>query len=245
MNLSVRKQAHHERLDLPFGEFELRAADGDDTWTFEGIACTVDHPYKVRDWLGEYVETVAAGAFDRSLGDPALKVSMHSNHQHGRAHPLATRHAGTLELRAAPNLEVRAHLDPSRPDVQVLRSVLKRGEVSEMSIGFHDVDGGSSWSDDYSERTLTDMRLREVSVVEDGANELTMASIRSLAQQFGRFTGGTIDEAELRQAIDYLESFLPTPPPAAEAAETLERSGLVVTDEFIRLYEQRYGLAPV
>ena len=239
MNLSARTQAHHERLDLPFGEFEFRADDGADAWTFEGIACTVGHPYEVRDWLGEYIETVAEGAFDRSLEDPALKISMHANHQHGKQHPLATRHAGTLELRAAPNLEVRAKLDPSRPDVQILRSVLKRGEVSEMSIGFHDVKGGSMWSDDYGERTLTDMRLREVSVVEDGANELTMASIRSLTQEFGRFTGGHIDEAEVRRAIDYLESFLP---PAEEAAEELERTGMIVSDEFIRLYELKYGI---
>ena len=242
-DLSARTHAHRERLSLPFEAFEFRADDGADTWTFEGIACTVDHPYSVRDWLGEYTETVAAGAFDRSIDDPALKVSMHSNHQHGRAHPLATRHAGTLELRATPNLEVRAHLDPSRPDVQILRSVLKRGEVSEMSIGFHDVKGGSEWSEDYTERTLTDLRLREVSVVEDGANDLTMASIRSITHEFARFTGGDIDEAEVRRAIAYLEQFLPAEPVADEVAEIVERTGLVVTDEFIQLFEQRFNAA--
>jgi HK97 family phage prohead protease len=239
MTLAARTQAHHERLDLPFGEFEFRDSDST-TWTFEGVACTVDHPYQVRDWLGEYTETVATGAFDRSLEDPALKVSMHSNHQHGRQHPLATRHAGTLELRANPNLEVVAHLDPARPDVQILRSVLKRGEVHEMSIGFHDVKGGSAWNDDYSERTLTDLRLREVSVVEDGANDLTVASIRSLTNEFSRLARGELDEAEIRQAIEWFESFLPDPPadtdPVADAAE---RSGLVVTDDMIRLWEHR------
>jgi phage head maturation protease len=103
--------------------------------------------------------------------------------------------------------------------------------MTEMSIGFHDVKNGSVWSDDFTERTVTDMRLREASIVEDGANELTMASIRSLAAGYT----GHMSPDEARQAIAFLEQFLDDEP------EQIERSGLVVTDDLIALMAKRHG----
>jgi HK97 family phage prohead protease len=222
-------------------DWELRANDGDTEWSFEGIACTVDHPYPVRDWLGEYTETIAAGAFDRSLADTAAPISLHMNHQHGKAAPLAVRSAtaSTLQLSADPHLRLSAQLDPARIEAQTLRSVLRRGEMTEMSIGFRDVSTGVHWSDDYTKRTLTDLRLREASVVEDGCNDLTSASIRSLTNELQRFKGSDVDEVDIRRAIAWLEGLLPDD--EVEVLETFERTGLVVTDELIRLYEGRHG----
>ena len=232
MDLSQRADIRRHTRTAPMTDFEFRD-DSDDSWTFEGIASTVGYAYEVRDWMGAYSETIAEGAFKRTLNDEAAKISLHVNHQHGRAVPLATRHGGTLEAVADPHLRIRATLDPTRPDVQILRSAIKRGEMTEMSIGFHDVKGGSEWNDDYSERIVNDMRLREASIVEDGANELTMASIRSLMQGFT----GRMSPDEARQAIAFLEQFLDDEP------EQIERSGLVVTDELIALMAKRHGFA--
>lgn len=236
LDLASRATPQFQRRSVALDDFELRADDGADHWTFVGLAATVDHPYQVRDMMGEFTETIAEGAFKRTLNDPTAKVSLHVNHQHGKAIPLATRAAGTLDLVADPNLRVRAQLDPARPDVQILRSALRRGEITEMSIGFNDVKDGAVWNESYTERSVTDMRLRECSVVEDGCNDLTAASIRSLVQEFA-LRGGHVDPGEARRAIAYLEQFLP---PADEAGETLERSGLVVTDQLIELYDKRF-----
>lgn len=236
-DLTERATQRNHRRTAPMVDFEFRA-DSDDAWTFEGVACTVGHAYSVRDWMGEYTETIADGAFKRTLSDPNARISLHVNHMHGKQIPLATRHAGTLQVTADPHLRVRATLDPARPDVQILRSAIKRGEMTEMSIGFHDVQGGSVWSDDYSERTVNDLRLRETSIVEDGANDLTMASIRSLIHGFT----GRIDEVEARQAIQFLEQFLPADE-LVESVEQVERSGLIVTDDLITLMARRHGFA--
>ena len=236
MDLSQRAEVRRHTRTQPITDFEFRD-DSDDSWSFEGIASTVGYAYEVRDWMGAYSETIAEGAFKRTLNDDAAKISLHVNHQHGRAVPLATRHAGTLEMVADPHLRVRANLDPTRPDVQILRSALKRGEMTEMSIGFHDVKGGSEWNDDYTERTVVDMRLREASIVEDGANELTMASMRSLMQGYT----GRMSDAEARQAIAFLEQFLDNIDDPAD--EVIERSGLFVSDELIALMAKRHGFA--
>lgn len=235
------------RRSVALGDYEFRAEDDAETWTFEGVACTVDHPYAVRDWMGEYTETIAAGAFNRTLSDPNAKVSLHVNHQYGAAQPLATRTAGTLKITADPHLTFRAELDPARPDVQILRSVLRRGEMNEMSIGFGTVKGGSDWNSDYTEVVRTDLRLREASVVEDGCNDLTSASIRSLTTELARFNGHDFDEGEVRRAIMWLEGLLRSDDPEQDAertAEVIEQTGtgLVVTDELIAALARRHGV---
>lgn len=238
--------AGFQRRSIPLVDYELRAKDSDDTWTFDGIACTVDHAYFVRDHLGEYMETIANGAATRSINDPQAKISLYTNHGHGKSNPLAvrSRSANTLEVVANPHIRFRAQLDPRRADVQILRSNLDRGEMNEMSIGFGDVKGGYEWNRSYTERVVTDMRLREGSIVEDGCNDLTYGSIRSLAFELARFNHTDIDEQEIQRAIHWLQGLLPqtteqTEPTTEQVVETVERSGLVVTDEFIQLWQKR------
>ena len=229
-----------QRRTFDVAELEFRADDDSDTWTFEGIACTVGHPDAVRDFLGEYEETIAPDAFKLSLSDPNARIELRWNHDPKRE-PYAVfdrkTGASTLSLRADPDLRVIGTLDRSRPDVQVLRSMVANREVTQMSIGFNDVKGARTWNDDFTQSTVNDMRLIETSVVGRGANDLTEASIRSLTQELSRFTGGDLDEAEIRRAIDFLERMLP---PTEEAVGVVESTGLVVTDEFIRLYELKF-----
>ena len=243
-DLMARDNAGHHSRSTALVDYEFRDTEGASEWTFEGVACTVDHPYSVRDWMGEFTETIADGAFKRTLNDPHARISLHVNHQHGKAVPLATRTAGTLDVGAEPDLLFRARLDPQRPDVQILRSALKRGEMTEMSIGFADVKGGFEWNSDYTERTVTDLRLREGSIVEDGCNDLTSASIRSLAEELGRFNYGNADEAEIQRAIQFLTGLL-TPESATaliadKVIEDVRESGLIVTDEFIEATRKRH-----
>lgn len=238
VDLSARTEPGFQRRTFTLNDIELRDAD-DDGWTFEGVACTVDHPYTVRDRFGEFTETIASGAFDRTLSNRNARVSLYSNHawQWG-AVPFASRRAGTLELTADPHLRVKAQLDPARPDVQVLRSAIKRGEMTEMSIGFNDVKDGVVWADDYSARTVKEAALREVSIVDEGANDETSASIRSMLVDLTRARVADFAEADVRRAIDHLRSLLDED----DEPEMVELpSGLVVTDEFIQLFDRRFA----
>jgi HK97 family phage prohead protease len=239
-DLSARAEPGFQRRSFTATDLELRDGGDADTWTFEGVACTVDYPYTVRDSLGEFTETIAPGAFDRTLSNQNNRVSLFVNHgwRFGNV-PLATTRAGTLSLVADPHLRVKATLDPGRPDVQIMRSAIVRGEMSEMSIGFNDVKDGVQWNDDYTARTVTEAALREASVTEEGANDATTASIRSLIVDLSRARAVDYDEAELRRAIAHLESLLLTPDTVVEVEE---RSGLLVTDELLSLFQRRLSV---
>jgi HK97 family phage prohead protease len=156
------------RRSYDFEDIEIRS-DGDGGFEFEGVASVVDHPYTVRDVWGEYTEVIRAGAFTKTLKDGNAPVSLYVNHRHADV-PLATRDAGTLTIAADPNLRVRASLDPARPDVQIIASAIRRGEMRQMSIGFNPVKTRDKWSDDMSEVERSEVKLRETSIVERGAN---------------------------------------------------------------------------
>jgi len=248
-DLASRAAAGFQRRTFTVTDLEMRDADGGDSVTFEGLAATVDHPYTVRDWMGEFTETIRKGAFDRTLERAENRVSLFVNHVH-QAIPLATRKAGNLELVADPHLRVRATLDPSRPDVQVLRSAVKEGIMGEMSIGFSDVEDGARWNNDFDERVVTELALREVSIVEEGANDATSASIRSMLIDMGRVRPSDISEAEVRRTLAHLEGLLPELRSAEdddddvepEAEERPAGSGLFVTPEMIELAKRRLGI---
>jgi HK97 family phage prohead protease len=234
-----------QRRTFELTDIEFRADDASDTWTFEGVACTVDHPYAVRDWLGEYTETISGGAFKRTLNDPQARIELRWNHDQKRE-PYAvfdpSTGARSLSLVADPHLRVKATLQKARPDIQILRSMIAEREVTQMSIGFNDVKGAVRWNDDYTARTVDDLRLMETSIVGRGCNDLTDASIRSLVRDISNLSGD-IDEAEIRRAIHYLEGLLPAAETVAAAVETVNRSGLIVTDEFIQLWQKRQPAA--
>lgn len=211
-------------------EFEFRDA-GSEGFTFDGVASVVDAPYEVHDQWGTFSETVARGAFSKTLRDSKADVALFVNHDyHGI--PLATRRAGTLTLTADPNLRVSANLDPARPDVQILRSAVTRGEMSQMSIGFSVPKDKQTWSADYSERTIHEVKLVETSVVWQGANPLTVASMRSFAEMVDGLKAGELDESELRRIIDHLGGLLPKP------AEVAPESFQLSPDELAKAWEK-------
>ena len=241
-DLSARAEHGFQRRTFTVADLELRADADAKVWTFEGIAATVDHPYTVRDALGEFTETMARGAFDKTLAGTNNRIGLYVNHNwRSQAVPLATRRAGTLTLTADPHLRVSAELDPARPDVQIMRSAITRGEMAEMSVGFNDVKDGVIWSDDFTERTVTEAGLREVSVVDEGANDATHASIRSVIDEMILWREADLDEAEIGRAITHLTSLLPEAPADDESVRVEGSSGLVVTAELIELFNKRHA----
>lgn len=159
------------------GRLELRA-DGDDL-KLTGYASVFESPYDVYGGPPYgWTEIVDRKAFDVTL---AAKPDLHLliNHE---GMPLARTKSGTLRLAAdTKGLHVDADLDADDPDVQRLRTKMKRGDMDEMSFGFR--VKRQEWNEDYTERRLLEISLHkgDVSVVNFGANPATSAEINSTA----------------------------------------------------------------
>lgn len=154
---------------------EIREID-DGKWTLTGYASVTEAPYEV----GFYTERVARGAFKRTLkSDPDVVLLL--NHE---GLPLARTKAGTLVLEEDRHgLFVEANLDPLDPDAQTLSRKLKRGDLDgQMSFAF--IADDQEWNDDFTERTLKAVTINrgDVSIVTQGANPATTATMRSLAE---------------------------------------------------------------
>lgn len=195
----TREDRRHDVIDL-----EVRTADTGKV-TFEGIASVVDTPYVVRDMFGEFSETIARGAFNRTLKQKA-DVRLLVNHE---GVPLARTKSGTLRLDATPHLRAGAELDPANPTVQEVRSAMERGDLDQMSIGFRVRD--QKWNEDYTERQITEVELFDVSVVTYPASPTTSATLRAIDELLAAFpAGGDWNPDELTRAINHLQSLLPT-----------------------------------
>ena len=137
-------------------DFELRDLD-DGGMAFEGYASVFNSR---SENLGGFTETVAPGAFKRSL--PARNdIKLLWNHDTGSV--LGSTRAGTVTLiEDERGLKVRADLAPTTlgKDVAVL---LRRKDIDAMSFGFSVIK--DTWDSSGAERTLNSVRLHEVSIV--------------------------------------------------------------------------------
>jgi len=158
-------------------DIELREVQGSNGMTFEGYAAVFNSASMPIG--GQFTEYVAPGAFKRSL-QARNDIKLLWNHDTGQV--LGSTRAGTLTLvEDSRGLKAIAQL----PDTQLGRdtaTLLKRGDVANMSFGFSVPAKGDSWNDDGSVRTLNSVRLHEVSIVSFPAYPSTTASVRSIDQ---------------------------------------------------------------
>lgn len=171
----VRQATGPNTLDVRFnGQTELRSVPngtGGDRLVFTGCASTVDAPYMMGDWLGDYTEIVRAGAFTQTLsGKPDVIFCL--NHMWDGA-PMARTKSGTLRLSATTDLMVEADIDGTRADVHQVRSAMDAGDLDAMSFAFWVVR--QTWSPDYDQRDILEVDLDggDVSVVTWPANPAT------------------------------------------------------------------------
>jgi len=128
---SVRAEYHDvvETRRFPTAGIELREVangTGGTVLNFEGYACVTGQPYTMADAVGEYDETVARGAFARTLGE-GPDVAFLVNHA---GISLARTKAGTLDLAEdSTGLLTRARLDPRSATVQELRLAVDAGNL--------------------------------------------------------------------------------------------------------------------
>ena len=208
---NVREVRHYGISDIEVRE------EGDESGviTFSGYASVFNHDYEVYDSFGAFTERLAPGAFTRTLNDDP-DVLLLVNHA---GLPLARTKSGTLQLQEdSIGLRVSAKLDANDPDVRAILPKMRRGDLDEMSMAFRVPRDGQQWSQDYSERVITEVNLArgDVSIVSYGANPATVAALRAAladedvrAQLLGELdseervlTTADVDESQSDDVVD-------------------------------------------
>ncbi len=185
-------------------EFETRAGlpvdvrEEGGALTVEGYAAVFDTP---TDIGGVFTEVVARGAFKSALerGDDVEFLINHGGL------PIARSTAGNLKMwEDDRGLRIEAKLDPADPDVQRIIPKMRAGMLDQMSFAFQAT--GQRWDtagDGPDVRTITDVMLYDVSVVNRGAYPQTSIALRS-HQEAKAEAEKARDEAE-RKANRYFE----------------------------------------
>jgi len=170
---------------------EMRAEG--DGMSFTGYAIRWDVPSEPLP----FTERIAPGATTRSLKS-RNEIKGFINHDTNLV--IGSTRAGTMRL-TEDDKGLLAQID--LPDTTYARDLsvsVQRGDVSGMSFGFSVVR--DEWSEDYSQRTISELRLHEVSVVTGfPAYRQTTAAVRALPLLAKR-TGVDIDA--LSDAFDAL-----------------------------------------
>ena len=189
------------REHLPTSPMLLREQEDGDGLTLSGYATVFDADYEITDALGTYTERIAPGAFTRTL-DHDADVRLLINHD---GLPLARTKSGTLSLtQDETGLLAEARLDGESPLVRSLKSAMNRGDADQMSFAFRVTR--QEWNDDYTDRTIREVQLFDVSVVTFPANPATSVSLREAGAVRG------VDVSQIADALGHE----PTPEELAE-----------------------------
>jgi len=175
--------------DVEFRSFTGELRQEGDGNTFVGYAAVFNSPSEPLP----FIERIAPGAFSKTLRARKQDIKLYVNHNSDMV--LASRNSGTLRLSEDERgLRVEADLPEDVSYSRDLMSLMRSGVVDKMSFGFQVDRKGDKWSDDGMERTLTSVRLFEVSVVTGfPAYEATTAAVRSLSALSVR-TGISVDD---------------------------------------------------
>jgi len=136
-------------------DFQLdTTADSGDGRTLDGYAAVFDQPTQIRSWEGNFEETIARGAFDKTLRE--RKPVMQYNH--GRDARIGTVPIGTFDTIEADShgLHTVGRLF-DHPDVERVRQALDSGDINGMSFTFEVTR--DEWTDKNGVRITSDREL--------------------------------------------------------------------------------------
>jgi HK97 family phage prohead protease len=162
-----------EREERRAEKLELRM-EGDRP-VLDGYATVYGYRYDIAGGpdMGGFTEVIARGAATKSAAEADVRLLI--NHD---GTPLARTKSGTMTLESDDvGLRVRAELDPLNPKVQELRSAMDRGDVDQMSFAFKALQ--QSFDSQTDTRTISEVKLYDVSVVTYPANPATVVKMRA------------------------------------------------------------------
>lgn len=187
-----------------------------DGLTLEGYAAVFNSPTLINDHLGQYEESIAPGAFKRTISarTPVLQFD------HGQHPVLGSIPIGSIQSLAedARGLFVRARLFDNWM-TEPLRQAITEGAVDGMSFRFQIPEGKEDWdrSGDVHVRTIREVKLHELGPVVFPAYRDTTVSLRSLAAHVPGLTLTMDGESRSDE-----EPSSTSEEPAAEARSTSE-----------------------
>lgn len=130
--------------------------------------------------LGGFREQIAPEAVDRTLSE-GLDVRALVDHDSSKV--IGRNRSGTLDLRKdRKGLRVDIEPDLGISYASDIMRAVARGDVSGMSFGFRVIEDEWNWEEKIPIRTVTDMRVSEVSIVTFPAYQATNveAAVRSM-----------------------------------------------------------------
>jgi HK97 family phage prohead protease len=212
---------------------QVRMDEGEDAniANFVGYASTTGDAYSVRDWLGEYTETIMPGAFAKTLRERE-DIPLLFNHD---GVPLASTSSGTSRLSEdGEGLRNEADLDRRDALTNSVCVQLQRGVLSKMSFSFRAVK--DTWNDAYDDRGVTEAALYDTSIVTYPANPATSGELteamRSALGREGRSLWLAEHELSVRSALPVFVEKRELPEDAGDLLERALRA-LAHADEVV------------
>ena len=151
---------------------ECRAEASDNGRRIRGYAIRFN---SLSEDLGGFKEYIAPEAVDRTLSE-GLDVRALVDHDSGKV--LGRTRAGTLSLRKdSKGLRIEIEPDPEISYASDIMRSVARGDVSGMSFGFRALGDEWNYESKMPIRTITDMRISEVSIVTFPAYQATDVSV--------------------------------------------------------------------
>ena len=213
-----------ERRYIPVNtEFRFDTAKNE----LEGYASVFDEPYKV--W--NFDESVERGSFKKTIKENDIRALF--NHDPNYVLGRNKAEPATLELKEdSHGLHYVIKLG-NQTYANDLRESISRGDVSQSSMGFQVIK--DVWEDNFTKRTIREVKLFDVSPVTFPASEKTEVKLRSAMMDLGIDYNAlnlifiksnremALEENEitlLRSTIDILSDYLPkAEPPEQHSAK--------------------------
>ena len=152
--------------------------------------------------FGGFVERVAQGTFAKTIQEADVRALFN----HDADQVLGRSKSGTLRMQED---EKGLRYEIDLPNTQLgrdLAALLERGDISGSSFGFTTIsDEWGETDDGYPLRTLTEVKLRDVSPVTFPAYTSSEASLRSLAEERSIDLEILVDAAERNDLRSVLE----------------------------------------
>lgn len=171
-----KKTNKKELRMLPLKEIRINESDGGTC--IEGHAAVFDSWSETLGGIFPFKEKVRKGAFAESIGKDDIRALFN----HDPNYVLGRNRAGTLEL-VEDNVGLRVRITP--PDTSWARDIttsIRRGDISQMSIGFVVEDDEWSSKDGIDTRELKKVRLFDVSPVTFPAYTATDVGVRAMQE---------------------------------------------------------------
>jgi uncharacterized protein len=170
----MMKPETSQKIERAFDFTVEETRDAGDGLTLEGYAAVFNSPTEINSWEGQFTETIAPGAFKRSIGDkmPVMQFD-HGHHPMIGGLPIGVIRSLTEDTRG---LRVKARLSDNWL-IQPIRDAIRDGAITGMSFRFTVRD--EEWSQGETVRTIKAVDLHELGPVTFPAYAATSVGVRS------------------------------------------------------------------